>query len=522
MEQEPGSTEGGTAEERGRPDPYRELFERSADAILIIEGETFVDCNEATVRMLRYRDRAELLKTHPSELSPPVQPDGRDSFAKANEMIAIAFERGSHRFEWDHKRADGEVFPVEVLLTAVQEGGRHVLHVVWRDITDRRRLEQELRQAQRLETIGKLAGGIAHDFNNLLVAILGHSELLAMALEREPRQLMHAREIQKAGDRAAKLVRQLLAFSRKQEFQPKVFDANGVLLDLDALLRRLLGEDVRLVTQPASTGVMIKADPGQVEQVILNLATNARDAMPDGGVLTIEVAPAHVDAGVGGVVGLEPGWYGMIAVSDTGVGMDAETVLRACEPFFTTKPQGEGTGLGLATVHGITTRSGGTVAIHSTLGRGTTVKAYFPISGEPPTPTERPPTAHPDSGGHETILVAEDDAAVARLVVELLERRGYKVVLARNGREALSAWDRLAGRVDLVLTDVVMPALGGPELVEELRRAGHAPRVLFMSGYTNNALATLSTLGGAVDLLEKPFSAAQLVGRVRGALDRVG
>ena len=269
-------------------DPYRELFERSADAILIIEGETFIDCNDATVKMLRYSRKEDVLKTHPSELSPPFQPDGRPSFEKANEMIAIAFERGSHRFEWDHKRADGEVFPVEVLLTAVQERGRRVLHVVWRDITERKELEEKLRQAQKMEAIGKLAGGIAHDFNNLLVALLGHSQLLADLLRGQEQAGEHLHEIRRAGERAADLVRQLLAFGRKQELRPAALDLNHLVLDLRKLLERLIGEDVRLETSTAEGTVAVRADRGQLEQVLLNLAANARDAMPDGGALTIE------------------------------------------------------------------------------------------------------------------------------------------------------------------------------------------------------------------------------------------
>ena len=269
-------------------DPYRELFERSADAILIIEGETFVDCNDATVEMLRYRSREQMLQTHPSELSPSHQPDGRKSFEKANEMIAIAFDRGSHRFEWNHVRADGELFPVEVLLTTVAEPGRRTLHVVWRDITDRKRLEEELRHAQKMEAIGKLTGGIAHDFNNLLVAVLGHSDLLEPLLEGLPEAQEHVAGIRYAGESAAGLVRQLLAFGRKQRLSSVPFDLNELVRATGTLLQRVIGEQIVLVTSLDDEPVPTKADRGQLEQVLLNLAANGRDAMLDGGELRIE------------------------------------------------------------------------------------------------------------------------------------------------------------------------------------------------------------------------------------------
>jgi len=266
--------------ERNRTDQYRALFEQSADAILIIDGVRFVDCNQATVDMLRHRDKQELLETHPSELSPPTQPDGRDSFEKANEMIAIAFERGSHRFEWDHKRADGEVFPVEVLLTPVPDADGTKLHVVWRDITDRKQLESQLRQAHKMEAIGNLAGGIAHDFNNLLVAINGNADLLQDELGDNPDLLDLTRQIRRAGERAAELTHQLLAFSRKQVLKPVVLDFNTVLSDVNKLLDRLIGENIQVVAHPSPTPVVARADSGQIEQVLMNLATNARDAMP--------------------------------------------------------------------------------------------------------------------------------------------------------------------------------------------------------------------------------------------------
>jgi PAS domain S-box-containing protein len=502
-------------------DPYRELFERSADAILIIEGETFIDCNDATVKMLRYSRKEDVLKTHPSALSPPFQPDGRPSFEKANEMIAIAFEEGSHRFEWDHKRADGEVFPVEVLLTAVQERGRRVLHVVWRDITERKDLEEKLRQAQKMEAIGKLAGGIAHDFNNLLVALLGHSQLLAELLQGQEKPAEHLHEIRRAGERAADLVRQLLAFGRKQELRPAALDLNHLVLDLRKLLERLIGEDVQLETTIAEGTVVVRADRGQLEQVLLNLAANARDAMPDGGVIAIETERVQLRHSEGDVQQeLPDGDYALLRVSDSGVGMDRRTAERAFEPFFTTKEPGQGTGLGLATVYGIVKQSGGSVTLESSPGVGTSIRVLLPLTVEPIRVEVQQVEVEELRGGDETILVAEDDPSVSLLVVRALEARGYRIHLARDGREALDLYERHADSISLLITDVIMPNMGGEKLVAELGARGHRPRVLFISSYTDEQLRHLRDREGDVDIIQKPFDVGDLLRRVRSAIDR--
>jgi len=508
-------------EDPGAPgDQYRALFEQSADAILIIDGDTFVDCNQATVDMLRYKTKEELLKTHPSELSPPTQPDGRDSYEKANEMIAIAFENGSHRFEWDHKRADGEVFPVEVLLTSVPEkGGRTKLHTVWRDITERKQLESQLRQSQKMEAIGKLAGGIAHDFNNLLVAINGNAEILQEAVSDDADLLDVARQVRWAGERAAELTRQLLAFSRKQVLKPAVLDLNVVVSDIQKLLVRLIGEDVQLVIRTASLPARLKADQGQVEQVIMNLVTNARDAMPNGGTLTIEVESRRLKKSVpGDSLQLEPGDYVRLNVTDDGEGMDEETKGRAFDPFFTTKGLGEGTGLGLATVYGIVRQSGGDVFIYSEPGEGTSVQVWFPATKEAPAGKTAPKTT--DAGGNETILVVEDESAVSKLVERLLRREGYKVLLCENGEEALKLYEARVGEIDIILTDVVMPRMGGPKFVKCLRERGYDPVVIFASGYADDTLGPLDQLGEHVDFLQKPYSPRELRRSVRAALDR--
>ncbi len=357
-----------------RADPYRELFERSADAILIIEENRFVECNQATVTMLGYDDREQLLRTHPSELSPPTQPDGRSSYEKADEMMAHAFALGSHRFEWEHRRRNGQVFPVEVLLTAVERDGRKILHVVWRDISERRRLEAHLRHTQKVDAIGQLAAGIAHDFNNVLAAILGNAELLQRRL-RGSEHAPQLDEIVEAGQRAAVLVRQLLTFSRKQESTTETFDLGTVLVELKKMLHRLLAEPVTLRLEALDHPVPIRATRSQIEQLIVNLVTNARDAMPDGGTITIGLAvgdprPATVT----------PGPHAVLSVTDDGTGMDADVAARAIEPFFTTKEVGKGTGLGLATAYAVARQAGGDLRIDSQPGRGTRIEVLLPLA----------------------------------------------------------------------------------------------------------------------------------------------
>ena len=496
-------------------DAYRELFVRSADAILIIEGETFIDCNDAAVRMLRHANREAVLRTHPSQLSPPTQPDGRDSYEKANEMIALASERGSHRFEWDHLRADGEVFPVEVLLTSVQEPDRRVLHVVWRDITERKALEGRLRHVLKMEALGKLAGGIAHDFNNLLVVVQGHADLLRHQLDENARALGHLAQIKEAGDKAAQLVQQLLAFGRKQEIAPRVLDLRGIVHDAISLVKPLVGDDVELSVDWRGAPIHVKVDEGQVEQVLLNLAANARDAMPRGGRLTVSIDTIDIDEGSGSTV---PGCYGRVMLSDTGTGMSEETLSRAFDPFFTTKQVGEGTGLGLASVYGIVSQCGGEVRLSSELGSGTTVELYLPLTDESPAPAQPQSTSEPAAGGSETILVVEDQPIVAAVVALALREAGYTVLQAGDGVEGLERFEEHADSIALVLTDVMMPRMNGVEFVSALSQAGHDLPVLFMSGYTNNALANLTGFDRPVDLIQKPFEIAELLRRLRKAL----
>ncbi len=506
-------------EERLKNEPYRELFERSADAILIIKNGRFVDCNQATVDMLRLESRDQVLETHPSELSPPTQPDGRPSREKADEMIALAFEKGSHRFEWDHRRADGEVFPVEVLLTAAGDDGTKMLHVVWRDITERRRLEEQLLQAQKMDAIGRLAGGLAHDFNNLLVAIIGHCELLESGLDDRPDLLTHVRQIRRSGTRAAGLVRQLLTFSRKQPIRKRIVDLNVILADLDRLMGRLIGEDIRLTIEPAPETVPVSIDPVQIEQIIVNLINNSRDAMPNGGRITVGVRTTTLkETPAGSPLSITPGNFACLTIRDTGSGMKNEILTKAFEPFFTTKEVGKGTGLGLSTTYGVIRHSNGAIVISSFPDEGTTIEIFLPIASGP-TPSHSPSDSSAPRGGDETILVVEDEETVRGLVTSVLENAGYSVLKAQDGLEALRVWELHDGPIDLVLTDVVMPNMGGPELVEALTNSGFAPRVLFMSGYTRVDPKRMERFDDSASLIEKPFSPTRLMERVREILD---
>ncbi len=498
-------------------DQYRELFERSADAILIIAEDTFVDCNQATVDMLRYQTKDELLLTHPSELSPEQQPDGQKSFEKANEMIAIALEKGSHRFEWEHLRADGSPLPVEVLLTPVKKKNRTTLHVVWRDITERKRLEADLRQSQKMEAMGQLTGGIAHDFNNLLVAILGYADLLELELPEEGDLKEFAHQIKISGERAALLVGQLLAFSRKQVLQPKVIDLNEIITNMGKMLTPLLGENIEFITQLHDQPLFIKADPSQLEQVVVNLVTNGRDAMPRGGSLFVETKLLLQDEKRANKnLPLDPGFYAILSVADTGEGIAKEQLDSIFEPFFTTKSVNEGTGLGLATVHGIIKQSGGSIFVQSELDQGTVFTVYLPLTFERPQAQvdELETINEGRSEKGKTILVVEDEAAVSGLMKEILQREGYRVLMAENGQEAIELVGSLNLEPDLLLTDVIMPVMGGPELARRLAESLPKMKILYSSGYTDDALVVRGELEEGVELIQKPFPPRELILRL--------
>jgi PAS domain S-box-containing protein len=404
-------------------------------------------------------------------------------------------------------RKDGSRVPVEYVSTPIHDerGDLAGAVVVFRDITERRRLEEMVRQSQKLEAIGGLAGGVAHDFNNILGVITGYGELMRRQIEPEHPARPRLEQVLKAAERAAGLTRQLLAFSRKQEIQPRILDLGAVTADLGEMLHRVIGEDVELEVRQAPKLGAVKADPTQLEQVILNLVVNARDAMPKGGHLTIETANADLDEAYAAAhPPAQAGPFVMLSVSDTGTGMDAETQRRIFEPFFTTKPRGERTGLGLATVYGIVKQSRGYIWVYSEPGQGTTFKVYLPRVEEQPEALDAGTTAAPPTGGNETVLLVEDTESLREMIREVLEEQGYTLLQASHGEEALALARDHKGPIPLLLTDLVMPRLGGADLARQLASLRPEMRVLYMSGYTDGAISRQGVLRKGSALLEKP------------------
>jgi PAS domain S-box-containing protein len=405
-------------------------------------------------------------------------------------------------------------FPVK------DQAGRRFLGGMAVNITERRHLEQQLRQAQKMEAIGKLAGGVAHDFNNIVTIITGYSDMLLSRIGPENSMRRELEQIKKAGDRAHSLTRQLLAFSRRQMLQPKVLDLNAVVTNLEPMLQRLIGENIELVIELKPGLEQVKADPGQIEQVIMNLAINARDAMPQGGKLLLETDNVELDeAYARRHIPTQPGSYVRLAVSDTGCGMDAATQSRIFEPFFTTKEQGKGTGLGLSTVYGIVKQSGGYIWVYSERGQGTTFKIYLPRVLAPADSV--PPVMHWSSlpQGKETVLVVEDEPEVRWLVRDMLQHLGYNVLEARHGIEAQVLSIQHPGPIHLLITDVVMPQMSGREIAEQLTSEHPETKVLYMSGYTDDAVVRHGVLAAHMAFLQKPFTPEALARKVREVLD---
>jgi PAS domain S-box-containing protein len=480
-------------------------------------ADRFLEVNPALVAMLGYNSAEELLALNLA----------RDVYADPKERgRLIQSYRHSERVEnvetrW--KKKDGT--PIEVRLSgrAVldEKGEAEGFEMIAEDITERRNLEQQLRQSQKMEAVGRLAGGVAHDFNNLLTVIKGYSELmLEQTIPGGPLRA-EVEEVKNAADRAASLTRQLLAFSRQQLLAPKILDLNAAVRNMEQMLRRLLGEDIELSTVLGEKLGQVKADPGQIEQVIMNLSVNSRDAMSRGGKLTIETANAVLDESYmrehGGV---KPGRYVMLAVSDTGAGMDEETRSRVFEPFFTTKEMGKGTGLGLSTVYGIVKQSEGYIWVYSEAGLGTSFKVYLPRVDESAEDSQKMAALGTGDRGSETILLVEDEDGVRALVKQVLSRQGYTVIETRHGPEALAESERHSGPIPLLLTDVVLPQMSGRELAERLKVLRPDIRVLYMSGYTDDAILRHGVIGQETAFLQKPFTTASLTRKVREVLDQ--
>ncbi len=473
-----------------------------------------LEANPALAAMLGYPSEAELMEV---DWTAAVYEDPTERIRLMDEY------RDADRIEgvevrW--KRRDGT--PVTVCLSGRvlrdEKGKLAEYEMIVEDVSARRELEEQLQQAQKMEAIGQLAGGIAHDFNNLLTAILGSADLLLLDTPAEDPRREDMVAVREAGERAAALTRQLLAFSRQQVLQPRVIDLQEIVAGMEKLLRRIIGEDVRLATVAGPGPALVSADPGQIEQVILNLVVNARDAMPEGGRLTISTAAVELDAAFAQQHPTTvPGRYVHLSVSDTGEGMNEDTKGRIFEPFFTTKGPGKGTGLGLAMVYGIVKQSGGHVWVHSAPGRGATFDIYLPRVDAPAADdtadAERPEAA----AGSETVLLVEDDPAVRALARRALDRYGYRVLEASNGRDALELARRTRHPIDLLLVDVVMPELGGRRAAEQLLRTRPAMKVLYMSGYAGSEERERAFEPGA--FLQKPFTPDALVRRVRELLD---
>lgn len=485
----------------------RLLFEHNPLPIWLYELDTlrFLRVNQAAERQYGYA-AGEFENMTILEIRPPEQRDKIRDFLKTH-----GAEHNEREF-WLHQAKDGRTFEVEIISHELQYAGKRVALVVAQDISERRHLESQLRQAQKMEAVGRLAGGVAHDFNNLLMVIKGHTELLLNVLESSDQITRKIEQIDKSADRATALTRQLLAFSRRQVLQPQVINVNSIVEEMGKLLPRLIGEDIELVIRADEGLGTIRADASQMEQVIMNLAVNARDAMPNGGKLVIETANVNIDhAYTASHPLMKPGPYIQLVVTDNGTGMDAETQTHIFEPFFTTKDKGKGTGLGLATVYGIVKQSGGFIWVYSEVGKGTSFKIYLPRvnQAEDPAGISRPSTDVPT--GTETVLLAEDEQDVREIAREFLESGGYRVIEAKDGAEAIELAAQHRGEVQLLVTDMVMPGMTGQELAVRLQSEHPGLCVIFMSGYSEHAATEMAHADPSIRLLTKPFSRAAIL-----------
>jgi PAS domain S-box-containing protein len=517
-------------------DRYRSFVQQSSEAIWCFEHDQPVpvdlpedeqidrmyqysflaECNDAMARMYGFARAEEMVGKRLGEFVLRSDPN--------NIEYLRAFIRSGYRLtdaESHEVDRDGQPkYFLNHLVGIVEQGCLVRAWGTQRDITERKQLEDQLRQAQKMEAIGRLAGGVAHDFNNLLTVISGYSELMRNSLGPGDPRRGYVEEIRNASTRAAGLTRQLLAFSRQQVLQPRVLNLNTIVANMERLLRRLIGEDIELTTLLDSDLGQVKADPGQIEQVILNLAINARDAMPQGGRLTL--VTANIDLGkTEAGLGVPTGRHAMLAVSDTGCGMDVETKSHLFEPFFTTKAQGKGTGLGLPTVYGIITQSDGHIWVDSEVGQGTVFRIYLPRVDQAPDALSLSDEASRLPIGTETVLLVEDDPSVRELTARVLGEQGYVVLATANGQEALRVAEKHSGnQIRLLLTDVVMPQMNGRELAERMRAQHPHVKVLYLSGYLDDTITNYGVLGPGVSFLHKPFTSAALARLVREVLDK--
>ncbi|HXA51602.1 MAG TPA: PAS domain S-box protein [Candidatus Acidoferrum sp.] len=494
---------------------YRLLFENNPRPMWVYDQETlgFLAVNTAAIKSYGY-SREEFLGMTLRDIRP------LEDIPKLMEAV-LAPTDALTKGPWRHRKKDGSIMIVEITEHPLVFGGRDAYFVMPTDVTERMKLEVQLRQAQRLESVGRLAGGVAHDFNNLLTVINGYSEMVLADLPAGENTRESILQIREAGERAASLTKQLLAFSRQQVIEPAVLNMNTIVSDTLKLLERLMGEDVTFVTRLASDLGHVMADAGQLQQMVMNLAVNARDAMPGGGTLLIETANTSFDdTYLAAHPEVRPGPYVMLAVTDTGIGMTAEIQSKIFEPFFTTKEKGKGTGLGLATVYGMVKQSGGWIWVYSEPGKGTTFKIYLQRTDEPLSKAKA--ASNRGLRGTETILVVEDQSDLRALAVTALSRYGYSVHGAGSGREALGFCHEFASPIHLVLTDVVMPDMNGKELAGRMAALRPETHILYMSGYTANVIVHHGVVDDGVAFLQKPFTPESLAAKVREVLSLNG
>jgi two-component system cell cycle sensor histidine kinase/response regulator CckA len=491
---------------------YRLLFENNPQPMWVYDQETlkFLTVNDTAVQSYGYT-REEFLRMTLRDIRP------EEDIPKLLEATAVPTSQFSKESSWRHRKKDGKVINVEIAAHPLIFGERPACLVLATDVTERIKLEEQFQQAQRMESVGRLAGGVAHDFNNLLTVINGYAEMLLGDSTASRSGTEGLREILHAGERAAGLTRQLLAFSRRQVIQPAVININTVMSSTETLLRRLIGEDIELVTKLAPDLGLVLADPGQIQQIVMNLAVNSRDAMPNGGSLHIETSNVTLEEGYQSEhQGVRVGPHVMIAVSDSGSGISPEIRARIFEPFFTTKELGKGTGLGLATVYGMVKQGGGWIWVYSEPGQGTTFKIYLPRTDQPLSPIT--PVIRTDVRGNETILVVEDQQEVRTLALVGLAAHGYSVHGVSSGKEALAFCREFTGDIDLVVTDVVMPDMNGREVARQVGHLRSNARILFISGYTTDVIAHRGVLDVDVEYLQKPFTPDTLARKIREIL----